>query len=178
MKQFNLKPEMRTLSFGELMVIALGERGRNRYETLIPYQDDLSETDSAIAVPTRTGRRRIVRGHGNEGWLARIKTDGVYRRGSHGCVYVHRDDALKVKVLATGQGAYGEAGRLGTWYDYLLELEDFVLLKVQYFGGYINYMYFTPARVFVIEQEEIYIFLEDKDYELTEDCFEKLPAVH
>lgn len=45
MKQFNLKPIVANLSFGDLNVISLGEEGRGRKLTLVPMASNITSED-------------------------------------------------------------------------------------------------------------------------------------
>jgi hypothetical protein len=168
MKQYNLKATKRQLSFGELTVIALGEKGRGRYENLVPFQGDIAESDFVIPVPTKTGKTKIIKGGDSKGWIARISCEGCYTRGTTGYASFHKKDVDKVTVLASGNGAEGDAGRIGWWADYLLQIEDETLIRVKQHGGYKTpafYLYFGKSEVFNISGEEIEIFLESKEYE-------------
>jgi hypothetical protein len=177
MKQYNLKPEKRQMSFGELTVIVLGERGRGRYENLIPFQEGITENDFVIPAPTKTGKIKLVKGGDEKGWIARVSCEGTYTRGTTGQAYVHKKDAEKVTVLASGNGAEGDAGNIGWWADYLLQVEDNTLLRVKPHGGSKTpafYLYFGEKEVFEISGEEIEIFLEDKEYEFNKENINEL----
>jgi len=185
MKQYNLIPERRQMSFGELTVIALGERGRGRYENLIPFEDGITENDFVIPALTKTGKIKIVKGGDEKGWIARISCQGRYTRGTTGQAYVHKKDNEKVTVLASGHGAEGDAGRIGWWADYLLQVEENTLIRVKRHGGSKTpayYLYFGEKDVFKISEEEIEIFLEDKEYEFSKEniseLFKKIDTKH
>jgi len=183
MKQYNLIPERRQMSFGELNVIALGERGRGRYENLIPFEDGITENDFVIPALTKTGKIKIVKGGDDKGWIARISCRGGYTRGTTGQAYVHKKDNEKVTVLASGHGAFGDAGRIGWWADYLLQIEDNAILRIKESGRSPEfYLYFSKENVFKIKEEEIEIFLEDKEYEFSKEniseLFKKIDTKH
>lgn len=168
MKQYNLKAVKRQMSFGELTVIALGEKGRGRYENLVPFQGDITESDFVIPVPTKTGKTKIIKGGTKHGWIARISCEGCYTRDTTGKASVHKKDAEKIIVLASGNGAEGDAGRIGWWADYLMQIQDETLIRVKRHGGHKTpayYLYFAEKEVFKISGEEIEIFLESKDYD-------------
>ena len=170
MKQYNLTPQKRQMSFGELSVIVLGEKGRGRCEVIVPFEDGIKETDLVIPATTKTGKIKIAKGGDDKGWIARISCKGGYTRGTFGTLYVHKKDSDKVRVLASGYGAFGDAGRLGSWDDFLLQLDDNVLLKIKESGRSPEfYLYFSKNKVFKIMQEEIEIFLEDKEYEFSKE---------
>jgi len=160
------------MSFGELTAIILGEYGRGRNETIVPFQEDIKENDFIIPTTTKTGKVKIIKGGDNKGWIARISCKGCYTRGSVGTAYVHKEDSDKVKVLASGNGADGQAGRTGYWDDYLLQIEDNTLIRVKKHGGYKTpafYLFFGETKVFQISEEEIEIFLENKEYQFNRE---------
>jgi hypothetical protein len=157
MKQYNLKGQKRQLSFGELNVIVLGEKGRGRYENLIPFQNDIAENDFVISVPTKSGKNKIIKGGDNRDWIARISCEGTYTRGTEGYAFVHKNDAENVSVIAFGNGAEGDAGRIGWWADYLLLIKDNTLLRVKPHGGHKTppyYLYFGNHQVFRFQNKE------------------------
>lgn len=175
MKQFKIKPIKKTFSFGEMHCISLGERGRGRYEEIVPCQSDLLPTDYIQIIPTKTGKPKIVKGGDSKGWIARISCEGTYTKNTDGYARVHKDDLDKVNVLAKGYGAEGDAGRCGTWYDYLLQIEDNTLIRVKEHGGYKRppyFIYFSETAAFVIQEEELDIFLDGKDYQVSEEWSE------
>jgi len=185
MKQYNLAATKRQMSFGELTVIELGEKGRGRYENLVPFQGDIIESDYVIPVPTKSGKNKIIKGGDNKGWIARISCEGCYTRGTTGNAYVHIKDAEKVVVLESGNGAEGDAGRIGWWADYLLQIQDDTLIRVKRHGGSKTpayYLYFGQKEVFKISGQEIEIFLENKEYEFDaekiNDLFLTINTIH
>jgi hypothetical protein len=168
MKQYNLKGNIREFPFGKLNVLTLGERGRGRYEAIVPFQSGLSETDFVIPVPTKSGKIKIIKGGDGKDWIARISCEGVYTRHTQGYAYVHPQDKAKVKILAQGNGAEGAAGGVGYWEDYLLQIEDKTLLKVKKHGGYKTpayYLFFNENKVLEMNEEELFIWAENYDYD-------------
>jgi len=185
MKQYNLKAEKRQLSFGELTVIALGERGRGRYENLVPFQGDITEKDFVIPTPTKSNKVKVIGGGDNIGWVARISCKGCYTRGTIGQASVHNKDVGNVTVLASGNGAEGDAGRIGWWADYLLQIADDTLIRVKQHGGYkipAYYLFFAKDRVYKISGEEFPIWLDSHDYNFNEEnvseYFTKIKTTH
>lgn len=167
MKQYNIHPEKRKLSFGELNVLSLGERGRGRYETLVPVQGNLVESDFVELAPTKSGNIKVIKGSNPEGWLARISCCGCYTRNTEGRAYVHKQDDRNVTVLSAGNGAEGDAGRIGNWDDLLLKVNDKTLIRVKQHGGSKidpYYLYFDTDKVTRIPCEEIRLFCEQNNY--------------
>lgn len=125
MKLYNIEPEKRTFDWGEMAVVALGERGRGRHQELVPFHAafDPAAEDYEIG-QTQSGKPKIVRtGNSSEGWIARLSGEGCYTRGTYGTVYAVSDDRARVGVRAIGSGAYGAAGRVGDWNEFLVVIK-------------------------------------------------------
>ena len=184
MKQYNLKPESRQFAFGALNVITLGERGRGRFETIVPMQSGLTENQAVKTAPTKSGKVKIIAGDNTRDWLARISCRGVYTRGTEGWASVLTQQAHQVEVVASGHGAEGSAGRIGFWADYILYIHDNTLLRVKPHGGYKTpayYLYFADQAVVRIEEQEIDLFCEQLSIEIPEDIessFTKIEITH
>lgn len=89
MKRWNINPKKRKFSWGDMDVITLGEEGRGRKLTLIPYhaKDDAEYLDIG---KTRSGKIKIVEGDWHdECWVA------VLRMGKYKCL--QRDTVLGVQ---------------------------------------------------------------------------------
>ena len=184
MKQYNLKPESRQFAFGALNVITLGERGRGRFETIVPMQSGLTENQAVKTAPTKSGKVKIIAGDNTRDWLARISCRGGYTRGTEGWASVLTQQAHQVEVVASGHGAEGSAGRIGFWADYILYIHDNTLLRVKPHGGYKTpayYLYFADQAVVRIEEQEIDLFCEQLSIEIPEDIessFTKIEITH
>lgn len=175
MKQFNLKIEKRALSFGDLNVVVLWERGRGRYETLVPVQGDILPSDSVIAMSTKSGKIKLVKGGDTSGWIANISAQGIYTRGTEGYVYAHNKDYADIVVLASGHGAEGDAGRIGYWEQFLLQIPDHSIIRVKPHGGYKtppDYLYFGETEVHRMDSEEYIILCDNHDIEVDPENFE------
>lgn len=132
MKLYNINPEKMKFDWGEMDVVALGERGRGRHQELIPFHAvfDPAAEDYEIA-PTQSGKPKIIRrgpGMGTSpGWIARLSGEGCYTRGTYGTVYAvgaaGGNDRCRVAVKAVGRGAYGDAGRVGSWNEFLVVIK-------------------------------------------------------
>jgi len=161
-------PQLRTFAFGEMNVIELGERGRGRWQEIIPAPADLKTGDCVALRATRSNKPKIVRaecGDGNEHLMV-ISTSGVYTRNTIGGVSVHPDFIDHVTYVTSGNGAYGMAGRVGSWRDYLLIVRSPALLRVKPVGGYKTPAYYLAIdgnNVTKIGREEYDLFLEQRD---------------
>lgn len=123
MKLYNVHPEKRQFNWGEMDVITLGERGRGRKEVYIPFHViSFDEKGSNYEIgQTKNGMPKIIASNENtEGYIAVLSGKGCYTRGTYGTVYIFHEDKEKIKVLAYGYGAYGAAGRIGNWGEFLV----------------------------------------------------------
>lgn len=117
---FNLgyTPETRKIADYEIKGISLGERGRGRYELFIPCADNIPEKLGGYLPGlklglTKSNRPRIVPGDDPKMVSLILEAAGGYRRGSWGTVkYLKGSD---VQLLGKGNGAFGDAGRIGGW---------------------------------------------------------------
>jgi hypothetical protein len=171
MKQFGLKPTLTKLSFGELNCIMLGTEGRGRKLTIVPMASNIGESDSVKIVPSTTGRPKIVKGDSPEnGWIARIDTEGCYTRNTQGYASVMLPGL--VNVIANGYGAYGDAGRIGNWDDMLLEIPDNTMIRVYPSGGESKrpsyYLWFGTEEVIQLSSEEFDLFCDSNDIAIGE----------
>ena len=174
MKAYNLNAKEIELSFGKISALVLGERGRGRWQVIVPAPKDIKDGSGVCIGKTKTGKNKIVFCDDKKGWLARVSTEGRYVRGATGFI---KANPAKVKIIEAGNGAYGDAGRLGTWKDYLLQIEDntFVYVKptrASTVSPY--YLYFSKDNVYRVEREELDIFLDNMDIEFDEDKMEQL----
>lgn len=138
MKPFNISADTRKEIGGQQVpVMALGEPGRGRQLTLIRVPAAVAaQVQLEESKPGMPKRVAIVNSKPESvqmpcAWLARVSTCGAYVRGANGNVRVLVATASKVRVVARGQGAFGDAGRTGTWDDLLLVVEPGTVLRVK-----------------------------------------------
>ena len=141
------------------LALVLGERGRGRWEEVItldrrspPVVKDGRVLDCearTVALPARDGRpsRKFVVLEAAEnpsslGAIVRVSTEWVYTRGSLGHVRVLHGD---VQIVARGNGAHGDAGRVGSWEDVLIVVPPGGEVLIRPEGGYKT----TPYRLWV-----------------------------
>lgn len=157
MKTYNISPttiEITPSAGGSysLDAITLGEWGRGRKQVIVPapLEAELLEPGTS-----RSGKLRLNKSQSEEGWLARISSEGAYIRNAKGKVYVSPDAAPYVQLLTYGMGAFGDAGRIGTWEDVLLctDLEDF-LVRVKPTRGAAYILWFDQGRVVTLSYPE------------------------
>lgn len=150
MKTYGINPTQIDLSGYTVTGISLGEAGRGRKLVIVPTPSD------GYMVPglSKTGKPRLNPTTSDKGWVVRISTDGAYVRGANGNVSAHPKHADKIQVVAHGYGAFGLAGRTGTWDDVLLatELEEF-LLRVKPSRGDAYLLLFKDGEVIQLSYE-------------------------
>ena len=155
--------EQRSFAWGDMYVVVLGEQGRGRKEVYIPYHAHI-DCQLVELGSTKSGHVKIVASQSNVGWLAVVSGRGVYTRGTYGTVYVPPAFVEKVKVVAYGYGAYGDAGRIGSWYEFLITVEDNTFLKIRPAGGSSKkaryWLYFDADVVRKISMEEMPLFCD------------------
>lgn len=168
MRQYNLKPTVKKMSFGELSVLALGERGRGRYEAIIPMASNIREHDFVKVVKTKSGKNKIIKSDKpSDTWLSVIDCEYTYTRHTEGEAYVPTEMKENISILSKGTGAYGEAGRTGNWYAYLAEIKANTFVWVEPSGGSRKvdpyWLYFGVQSVVRIEEGEMDAFIEYAD---------------
>ena len=157
MKAYNLVPKSVQMSFGTLNTLVLGEAGRGRKMTYVPCKRRFEDGEPVDLSTTRAGKPKIVAGVDYAGgWLARISTQGSYMRGAYG--HIRALDPELVRVVAYGYGAFGDAGRVGRWYDYLLALQPGAILRVKPSRGPAYFLHATPDKIVRLEQEEASVY--------------------
>ena len=155
MKTYNIMPWVIQMGTREITAVVLGEVGRGRRKTIVPCpcpeREPFLRPDT-----TRSGRTCLTRDSSeasNCGWIARICTYGGYKRDAYGYVATYPESTIK--VIAAGWGAFGGAGRVGRWRDYVLEVPDHEFLKVKETGRRAYLLHFTPEGVTRYNQEEV-----------------------
>lgn len=154
MKAYNLKAIKRTVADNVVSVLELGETGRGRKLLSVKCPEGIKDGDpvSIAKAPTNatiTPKPKILctDDGASDLWLARISTEGAYIRGAYGCVSYDPATIHKPTVVAKANGAFGEAGRTGTWYDYLLVVADETVLRVKPSRNDAYYLHFGADKV-------------------------------
>lgn len=164
MKNYGINPTKRTMSFGDLNCIALGESGRGRKEVIVPCTW-MGDSKFISCTESRSGKLKLETGvDGSDGWIARISAKGTYTRDTYGTVYVQPQS--QIELLTSAYGAYGDAGRIGTWWDFLFIIPDNSIVKVRPSGGASKvppyYLYFDDTKVTKVIESELDLFLDTK----------------
>lgn len=109
---------------------------------------------------TRSGKPRINFAEApSPGWLAVLSEMGAYTRGSSTSTSVFFKNKAQVKIVSEGHGAHGDAGRLGTWNEYLVTIQGPfpVIVRIRHDGGRKmepEWLVFTESDVRVARGDE------------------------
>lgn len=157
MKKYNLNKEKISFKWGEALGYSLGEEGRGRKKTLVI---DRSETENVKPIITKNGGFMIVDSDSeSNSWLALLSTNGGYKKNVDG--YFKACESDNIKIFAMGNGAWGDAGRCGTYDEAIIEIPDNTWIMLRMSGHSENYyMYFGTKEVHKITVEEIGAFCD------------------
>lgn len=144
----------KTLANGTTIIgITLGETGRGRKEVFLPLPNGFNAGDTIAKGMhpdltigfSRSGKPRINRATTCEMWVI-LYSYGNYSRRGDGRIYAFKSEP---ELYARGQGADGDAGRIGNWHDVLLKTRPGDVVRVQYSGytkGIIDDFYVCTAN--------------------------------
>lgn len=172
MKAYNLKSVKRTVADNVISVLELGESGRGRKLISVKCPEGIKDGDpvslaKAPANAAIAAKPKILCSDDGKGdlWLARISTEGAYIRGAYGYVSYDPNVTYTPEVIAKANGAFGDAGRTGTWYDYLLVVADHTVLRVKPSRGDAYYLHFGVDKVnrLTYDQLDLVDLTFDKD---------------
>ena len=163
----NLKTTTKQMDFGSLDLIEAGEEGRGRKILSLPVPQGVSEvkkgmnSDLSIGF-TKSLRPRIVKKNDSTIYLL-LSSEGGYTRRGNGAIS-HLNSQEEVKILARGNGADGDAGKIGSWDVILLETPlTNVVIKVKIAGG-------NPSKLYFIHEGNVY----ETNLEHAGNCCDKL----
>ena len=151
----------REFKFGVVNGIALGEHGRGRQQIFLPTPKDLEgsigglRSDLTIGL-SKAGKPRINREKDKDIYLALSSERGYTRRGN-GVVKVPASQT--VELIARGNGADGDAGRIGYWDVVVVKTNEGDVFRVTWGGsgyGYEPTFYMVHnGQVFEADQQEV-----------------------
>jgi hypothetical protein len=147
-KAFNLKAKMVEVGGKEREAIALGENGRGRKLTLVKCAVGIQDGFLVTVKTPKPGMPGVVQigpSSDSSGWLVRISTVGSYIRGADGNIKSLGGEGAQ--VIARGHGAFGDAGRTGTWDDLLIAVDDGAILRVKPSRGDAYFLVFGSSNV-------------------------------
>ena len=174
MKAYNLSAKNIEVAGNKVPVIQLGESGRGRLLVSIPCPEGLQDGDTVQALPPQTKanglktKPSIKKTSDTEnGWVARISTDGSYIRGACGNVsFDPTQTGVSVPVIvAKGCGAFGDAGRTGTWDDVVVQVSDGTVLRVKPTRADAYYLWFQKEKVSTLTLDELELLELEVNFE-------------
>ena len=115
----------KTLPWGVLNCVFMGEEGRGRKFYLLPSDFPLEKgVNLGLTIGlTKSGKPRVVKGEDEKTFLI-LSSKGGYTRRGDGQVFVLGKNKNCINKLIETYGADGAAGRVGTWWEYLIEVTD------------------------------------------------------
>lgn len=151
----------REFKFGTINGITLGEHGRGRQQIFLPTPQGLEgavgslRTDLTIGL-TKAGKPRINRSKDKDMYLALSTERGYTRRGNG---IVKTPVGQTVELIARGNGADGDAGRIGYWDVVLVKAREGNVFRVTWGGsgyGYEPTFYVVHnGQVLEADQQEV-----------------------
>ena len=158
----------REFKFGVVNGIALGEHGRGRQQIFLPTPKDLEgsigglRSDLTIGL-SKAGKPRINREKDKDIYLALSSERGYTRRGN-GVVKVPASQT--VELIARGNGADGDAGRIGYWDVVLVKAKEGDVFRVTWGGSGYGY----EPTFYVVHNDQVL----EADQQEVEDLYESL----
>lgn len=178
-----LSAKSKEMEFGTLHQIVVGECGRGRKEIRLvcPEGSELTRGcnfDYTIGL-TKSGRPRVNKVKDNKTYLL-LSTEGRYTRRGNGWVGGWINNTGTYKVIAKGNGADGDAGRIGRWDCLLIEVDgtpdnDWIRIRTGG-GGYgtsPQWLNISPKGYFLFDETDDAIAFADSlglDFPPVDDC--------
>lgn len=160
--------EAREFKFGTVNGIALGEHGRGRQQIFLPTPKELEgavgglRSDLTIGL-TKAGKPRINRGKDKAMYLVLSTERGYTRRGNG---IVKTPVGQTVELIARGNGADGDAGRIGYWDIILVKANEGDVFRVTWGGSGYGY----EPTFYVVHNGQVF----EADQQEVEDLYESL----
>ena len=158
----------REFKFGAVEGISLGEHGRGRQQVFLPTPQGLEgavggwRTDLTIGL-SKAGKPRINRSKDKDMYLALSSERGYTRRGN-GIIKVPVGQT--VELIARGNGADGDAGRIGYWDVVLIKANEGDVFRVTWGGSGYGY----EPTFYVVHNNQVF----EADQQEVEDLYENL----
>lgn len=160
--------EAREFKFGTVAGIALGEHGRGRQQIFLPTPKELEgsiggmRSDLTIGL-SKSGKPRINRAKDKDIYLALSSERGYTRRGNG---VIKTPVGQEVELIARGNGADGDAGRIGYWDVVLVKANEGDVFRVTWGGSGYGY----EPTFYVVHNNQIF----EVDQQEVEDLYESL----
>ena len=151
-----LKATERKFDFGIIHQIGMGEHGRGRkFMALTCPENSIIKKglnqDYTIG-KTKSGKPKVIKKF-DETLYMLLSAEGDYTRRGNGTIMVLANQKDKFEVLSRGNGADGEAGRIGFWVCMLLQVPNTdAIIRVRTSGA----GYGTPSDLYVIHHGNVY----------------------
>lgn len=171
----NLSIETRKMSFGDLKCVVMGEKGRGRKEILLPSMANIvSGLNTGVTIGlTKNGRPRInkINPQKDNTLYLLLDTYGGYTRRGDG--YISFREGQGFEIIAEGNGADGDAGRIGSWGVYVIKApvdEKLKLIKIKYSGKSNKeaYLIVTGQDVKLVDEEDIDMFFDNLGLDMSD----------
>jgi len=165
----------------KLQYIQIGEEGIGRKFSNIPAEAGIESIKTGmnenISVGSaRKGRPKIIQGDDKNLYLL-ISTQGRYSRRANGRIIGvladetsdEKTDSVeeKMEILDMAYGAYGDAGRVGNWEEYLLKVKDLsapFTIKIKPSRGACHYLRIeTNKQIYYFHTWEEYLAYIDHE---------------
>ncbi len=156
------------LKFGTIEGISLGEHGRGRQQIFLPTPQGMEgavgglRTDLTIGL-TKAGKPRINRVKDKDIYLALSTERGYTRRGNG---VIKTPVSQTVELIARGNGADGDAGRIGYWDVVLVKANEGDVFRVTWGGSGYDY----EPTFYVVHNNQVF----EADQQEVEDLYESL----
>ena len=151
-----LKAVSKEMKFGTVTGVAIGECGRGRREVFLPTpksiqaHDVIKELRSDLTIGTsKSGRPRIDARKDDDIYLILSSERGYTRRG---CGRIRAPKGQEVELIARGNGADGEAGRIGSWDAIIVKAKDGDVFRLTWGGSGYGY----DATFYVVSGGKVY----------------------
>ena len=151
------------MKFGAVTGVTIGESGRGRREVFLPTPSGIQvgETigglrpDLTVGL-SKSGRPRIDRQKEDEIYLILSSERGYTRRGDG---YIKAPAGQEVELITRGNGADGDAGRIGSWDAIVVKAKDGDVFRLTWGGsgyGYDATFYVVSGgKVYAADQPEV-----------------------
>lgn len=168
----NLKAEQRDFDFGSIHQVHIGEFGRGRKAVALTCPSDFcaeknTSTEEFTVTTTKSGKPRISKVDPSSSddavYLLLSSERGYTRRGNGYIAVLSKQYQNGVTVVARGNGADGDAGRIGTWAAALLKVTEDALIVIYYAGC-------SDTDYIVVHDKKVYKVNPD----VYEECCEAL----
>lgn len=156
--------------WGILNQYEAGESGRGRQLLRIPTYPDAEDIEAGLHKDltigfTRSGRPRLNKEEDSQMYML-LSAQGRYTRRGNGTIWCLKGKEDCIEVLSSGNGADGDAGRIGFWDVQLLEVPEETIIRVRTGGA----GYGTPSDFYIVHGGNVYKTTVD----LLEEVYEKI----